>query len=165
MEKTNQSYILEKDIWTENDFEKMGWHDATIYGFVIEKNHGTFTADLVFDIDYIFDWIHPVEPEIYFSFWIAPCTIVFKEAFDLKIDIEIGFAEFEFEVADLHLVNKSKDSEREVYEWNLELQQGNFFFKSYGFDQIVRKKPIYAKEQILKIEERGGICFNRQSSL
>ncbi|MBK8291922.1 MAG: hypothetical protein IPK96_14315 [Flammeovirgaceae bacterium] len=44
-------YELEKWIWTEKDIEKMGCHDATIYGLRLNEN-------LELDIDYIFS----VEP-------------------------------------------------------------------------------------------------------
>ena len=89
-----EEYILEKKVWDEKDFSEMGWHDARIYAFAIEKNYDEFTADLVFDIDYIFSWVHPVEPEKYFSFWVAPCTLIFKEAFNLTMNIETGLTEF-----------------------------------------------------------------------
>lgn len=32
-----EQYILEKSIWTQDDFDMMGWHDVHIYGMVIEK--------------------------------------------------------------------------------------------------------------------------------
>jgi hypothetical protein len=164
MEETNQTYNLEKTIWTQDDFEKMGWHDSNVYGFIFERNSEKFTSDIVFDLDYIFEWIQPTEPEKYFSFWIAPCTLIFKDAFDLKIDIEIGQAEFELEIADLHLIAKTKNENEDIYEWNLEFQQGNISLKSHGFEQIVRKNAIYSNEQILDLEKRGGISFSRQAA-
>lgn len=42
-----ENYELEKWVWTENDFEQMGWHDATIYGVRLNQN-------LEIDLDYIF---------------------------------------------------------------------------------------------------------------
>ncbi len=40
------TYQLEKNIWTDTDFEKMGWHDNHIYKIRLIK-------DLELDIDYI----------------------------------------------------------------------------------------------------------------
>jgi hypothetical protein len=159
-----ENYKLEKEIWNEKDFTEMGWHDSRIHGFAIEKNYDEFTADLVFDIDYIFNWVHPVDPEKYFSFWIAPCTLIFKETFNLSMNIETGMTEFEFEISDLHLKTKSETEDGNIYDWDLELQQGNITFKSKGFEQIVRQKPIHVKEQVIEMEKRGGISFSRDTS-
>ncbi|TDQ78322.1 hypothetical protein [Sphingobacterium yanglingense] len=68
-----EDYKLEKTIWTEYDYEQMGWHDASIYGFIFQNdNIDSTTTDLLFDIDYIFKWVHPVPPKGNFSFWVAP---------------------------------------------------------------------------------------------
>ena len=50
-----EQYILEKSIWTQDDFAVMGWHDANIYGMVIEKGEELWQGNLIFDIDYIFE--------------------------------------------------------------------------------------------------------------
>ena len=47
-----QDYQVEKWIWTEEGFDEMGWHDATVYG--VRLNH-----NLEIDLDYIFEWIQP----------------------------------------------------------------------------------------------------------
>ncbi len=46
------TYQLEKNIWTDTDFEKMGWHDNHIYKIRLIK-------DLELDIDYILQWNSP----------------------------------------------------------------------------------------------------------
>ena len=33
-------FTLDKNIWTEADFEFMGWHDATIYGLLSRPETG-----------------------------------------------------------------------------------------------------------------------------
>jgi hypothetical protein len=50
-----------------------------------------------------------------------------------------------------------------VYEWEIELQRGQIALKSYGFEQIVRQKPIHVSRQSLSSEERGEINFGRKS--
>lgn len=163
MKEKKEIYELEKSIWTQDDFEIMGWHDANIYGITYEKSEGNWTADFLLDIDYIFEWIYPVSPAQTFTFWVAPCTLIFKECFDLHIDFntEGGYLEF-MEIADLHLNSKVEQMTNIfVYEWTIELQQGQITLKSYGLEQIVRKHPIYADGQVLTLEERGGINFGR----
>ncbi|MEJ6979425.1 hypothetical protein WG906_03130 [Pedobacter sp. P351] len=47
-------YDLENQIWTEQDFDNMGWHDSSIYGIAFGRPY-----ELSFDIDYIFKWVEP----------------------------------------------------------------------------------------------------------
>lgn len=160
-----EQYILEKSIWTQDDFDNMGWHDANIYGMIIEKGEEPWQGNLIFDIDYIFEWIHPVPPQEYFSFWVAPCTLIFKEVYDVKIDIDYRGGAFDLlEISDLDLISKyEQETGVIIYEWQMGLQEGDIRFKSLGFDQIVRKAPVYTNSQVLSLEERGGISFVKQA--
>jgi hypothetical protein len=66
------------------------------------------------------------------------------------------------EVADLYLVDKVEQEPNQwIYEWKIDLQEGNINFKSSGFDQIVRQKPIFTDGQFLTLEERNGISFSQ----
>jgi len=160
-----EKYILEKKIWTQDDFDIMGWHDANIYGMIIEKGEEQWQANLIFDIDYIFEWVHPVHPQKYFSFWIAPCTLIFKEVYELRIDIDQQGNSLElFDFHNISLLSKNElENDIIVYEWLLELHIGEIQFKSLGFEQIVRMVPIYTNGQVLSLEERGGISFTNQA--
>ena len=75
-----QEYQLEKWIWTESDLEKMGWHDATVYGFRLNKN-------FEIDLDYIFQWNQPEVDGFHFTFWVAPCTLVFQSPKELSFEL------------------------------------------------------------------------------
>jgi hypothetical protein len=76
------TYVLEKNLWTEADFEVMGCHDATFHAVAV---HGE-DYRLFFDLDYIFQWNAPVPPEPHFTFWIAPVTLVFEGVQDSKFN-------------------------------------------------------------------------------
>ena len=160
------TYTLEKEIWTHSDFEKMGWHDTKIYGIAIEKNDDNFGADFLLDIDYIFKWVRPALSAGCFTFWVAPCTLIFKNCFDLCIGIEtrgaaLGFTEME--INDLNLIGVvEQEKNKFVYHWIIDLQGGRIELKSYGFEQIVRHKPIHVQRQSLSLEERGEINFGRK---
>lgn len=70
------------------------------------------------------------------------------------------------EIADLYLKRKvEQETNRFVYEWGIELQQGFINLKSYGLEQIVRKKPQHVQGQVLSLDERGGINFGRRPFL
>jgi hypothetical protein len=52
MDASSKEYQLEKSLWTEKDFDTMGWHDSFVYGISFGENF-----QLLFDIDYIFKWV------------------------------------------------------------------------------------------------------------
>lgn len=164
---TTESAIfnLDKPIWTQDDYGQMGWHDCTIYGLTFLPVDENGATDLVFDIDYIFKWVNPSKPGQPLSFWVSPCTLVFKSAFALTMNIDRrGGTTDMLEVADLYLVDKvEQEANKWIYEWVIELQEGKIHFKSSGFDQIVRQQPIFTKSQCLTLEERNGISFSQTS--
>lgn len=154
-------FTLEKNVWTQDDYEQMGWHDCSIYGLSFLPVDEKGTTHLLFDIDYMFKWVNPVPPKQTFSFWVAPCTLVFKDTFDLVINVDRkGGTTDMLEIADLYLSEKiEQEKNKWVYEWNIDLQEGYIKFKSLGFDQIVRQKPTFTDRQILSLDERNGISF------
>ena len=165
MTENQELFKLDKTIWTKNDFDKMGWHDSSIYGLTFLPVDENGTTHLVFDIDYIFKWVNPIPPKEIFSFWVAPCTLIFQDTFSLIINIDRqGGTTDMLEIADLYLVDKvEQEANKFIYEWNIELQEGHIKFKSSGFDQIVRQKPFFTDSQCLTLDERNGISFSTVS--
>ncbi len=157
-----EAYELEKAVWTEDDFSAMGWHDARIYGFaILNEEEEMWKNEFLLDIDYIFKWVQPFPPSSHFTFWVAPCTLIFRNFYDLVIDADAGGESLE--VADLRLSEKLTNQNNGViyYSWEIELQGGLISLKSEGFNQIVRGVPIHTPGQTLSIVERGGISFER----
>jgi hypothetical protein len=60
-------YQLEKNIFTEADFEQMNWHDCHIHSFSFNDNY-----ELLMDIDYMFEWVHPKKEADTTSFGLLP---------------------------------------------------------------------------------------------
>jgi hypothetical protein len=158
---TSKIYNLEKSIWTEKDFNSMGWHDSRIHGFAITTDDENFQSELLLDIDYIFQWINPVPPDVYFTFFVAPCTLVFHNISDLTVDIETGrIVGVELEIADLHLVEKREQTD--IIYWNIETQQDDIKFEASGYTQYVRQNPKLVRGQKLSLDERNGIRFDKK---
>ena len=111
-------YKLEKNIWTDADFENMGWHDCNIYQIRL-------TEDLELDIDYILQWNKPDLEGLPFTFWVAPSTLVFKSVKDLTFDFNISF-ENTFEIEYIGNENRNR--------WTIITRQGDIQFNSKGFD-------------------------------
>jgi len=156
-------FTLDKNIWTQDDYEQMGWHDCSIYGLTFLPVDEIGTAHLVFDIDYIFKWVDPLKPGQPISFWVSPCTLIFKDTFALTMNVDRrGGTTDMLEVADLYLVDKvEQEANQWIYEWKIDLQEGHINFKSSGFSQIVRQKPIFTDGQSLTLAERNGISFSQ----
>lgn len=141
------NYSLEKWIWTEADFEQMGWHDARIYAV-------QFGKDISFDIDYIFEWIQ-VDKDDFFSFIVAPATLVFPEPSVVSINIDFRLSQ-EIEIEDI----SCRVSAAGETEWHIESHQGNIIITAPSFRQIVRRAPTQQTGQQVIPEERGLPSFS-----
>jgi hypothetical protein len=70
-----EAHSLEKALWSDADFDVMGWHDATVHAIAFEESDDR--AALLIDLDYIVRWIEPQPLSRSFSFLVAPATLVF----------------------------------------------------------------------------------------
>ncbi|MDU0369667.1 hypothetical protein ACFPAF_04615 [Hymenobacter endophyticus] len=141
------SYQLEKWVWTEADFEQMGWHDARIYAV-------QFGQEISFDIDYIFQWVQSDEDD-YFSFWVAPATLIFPEAVHVAWAIDFRpNQELEIE----HISRQTSAIGATV--WCIETHQGDIRITAEGFRQIIRRPPTLQVGQQITPEERGASNFD-----
>ena len=141
----------------------MGWHDATIHGLAF----GPGEFELSLDIDYIFKWVHPAEGEGYFSFWVAPCTLVVQNVYDLHLDAELDNISL-VEIADVYRTDPRKPSNADFigrdtdWQWTIDCHDGKISFRSVGFKRYVRRSPVLTKSQTLDLSERGGFSFERR---
>ena len=160
------SYVVEKPIWEDGDFARMSWHDATIYAIAF----GPGEFELSMDIDYIFMWVHPAEGERFFRFWVAPCTLVFQNVYDLYLEASrYGGTTLSIDSVRRTDPRRPKNADfigREFeWLWTLECHHGELSFRSVGFKQYMRRAPVYTLKQSLELRERGGISFETRSYL
>lgn len=151
---SKEQFVLEKEIWTDNDLLKMGWQDVQIWS--------TYADDLkeeyVLDLDYIFKWEEPNSNESNFSFWVSKATIVFDGV--NGVTVSLSSKEGAVEVIRLCRENMSQDSK--LHEFVFECAQGKISIKSTGFKMYVRSKPVLISGQYFTYQERGGISFDRK---
>lgn len=149
---------LAKSIWSDADFETMGWHDVTIHGLCVQPGAADDSLPrLLLDIDYIVRWVHPVPPEKHFGFWIAPSTLVFDDVWDIEGDLDFKGMALSLEIDHLH--RSTSDGSRGGPRWHVE---GHFFdleFRAPGFRQYLRQMPRHTQRLVLSHGERGGISF------
>ena len=138
-------YELEKSIWTDSDFAKMGWHDNHIY-----KIH--LAEDLELDIDYIFQWNKPDIEGLAFTFWVAPVTLIFNKVKNLSFDFDTKF-EDSFEIEDIERDDNNQ--------WTIIIRQGELQFTAEGFEQFVRQAPSFQFGQTISYIERNGYSLDR----
>jgi hypothetical protein len=157
MEQSSNKYILKKALWTEADFEVMGWHDCHIHAISFG---GDF--ELLFDVDYIFKW---VSHKKHFDFWVSPCTLAFENVYDIEFDLSYSTGGLDIDDITKGSPNKPRNATligRDLeFFWEIETQQGQIQFKSVGYKQYVRSLPVYQRAQYFNLIERGGISFDR----
>jgi len=160
-----EKYHLEKQLWTEVDFDFMGWHDSHVYAVSFSSLEKEY--EFMLDIDYIFKWVSPLEGETYFKFWIAPCTLIFENVYDLVIDLEISVPS-EITIGDIIRKNPKTPKgvdyiEKDVeYDWLIETFNGDISFKSTGYKQYVRQHPKLTENQEIDFENRAGVSFSKE---
>lgn len=150
-------YHPEKLIWSDRDFEGMGWHDATVWSMVADAENFEFMVD----IDYIFDWVHPEAGETYFKFWVAPVTMVFENASDVYINLKsqqgcVAVVELRREV-----IGPSPNSKYTQYRYVFECQEGEIQLEATSFSMYVRRSPALLTAQSFELTSRKGVSFSR----
>ena len=148
-------YELEASIWTDADFDRMGWHDCRIHAMGFNPAAGEF----LLDIDYIFAWVPPPAGETYFKFWLAPATLVFEESSDMRIDVstwsDLGIDRV------LRSAPQQLPDGRLAYTYTLECQQGEISVSASGYRMFVKRMPVLQQGQVLESAQRGGQTFSR----
>ena len=155
-----QEYKLEKWIWTEADFDVMGWHDSEIHATAFFPED----FELIFDIDYIFEWIDPQPNETCFKFWVAPATLVFKNVHDVEFDIDSYNGKLEIDnirkEGESSPINAEFIGKASEWLWTIECQEGEIRFRSVGYEQFTRAAPELTQSQTLDRKAKG-ISFAR----
>lgn len=152
---------LAKAVWTDADFPAMGWHDCRVHAInVAEYEDETLPPNrLLLDLDYIVRWVEPAPGQRHFTFWVAPATLVFEEAWDITGDI--GPLYGCLEIADLHRL-PAPDG-KPYPEWHVEGHSFDLRLRARGFRQYFRSPPRHVSRQVLTSRERGGVGFAEQA--
>lgn len=157
----DQGHGLTKAVWTDADFDVMGWHDCKLYALaLIQDDEDDFAGRLFLDLDYIVRWAGGGTPGELYSFWISPATLIFHGVYHLEGSItqSRSFPEA-FEIDGL---NREPVDDRLGYDrWTIESELA-ISFRAAGFRQIMRREPLHVPDQHLAMQLRGGISFSAQ---
>jgi len=153
-------YLPEKWVWTAADFDRLGWHDALVHALAFLPE----TYELALDIDYLFQWVRPAADESYFSFWVAPCTLIFEDV--AALDLALSSSAGDFAIAD-----RTRESlpprpgtdtpAPRTWRWHLDGHEGDIASQATGYTQYIRAAPLHIQRQRLDRAARGGLSFAR----
>lgn len=146
-----------RTLWTDADFEEMGWHDNAVHAIALEPAPND-PGSLLLDIDYILEWVPCAVPGRSLSFWVCPATLVFHQAWDLITDIDLTGWSFQLSIG---AIERSGPDEHGSFDWTLAGDLFTMSLRAPGFTQYLRRAPIHTPGQRLSIEERGGLSFDQ----
>ena len=130
-----------KKIWTDNDFDEMGWHDSRLYQLKFPDEDCNF----ILYIDYIFEWVKYKDR---YKFWVSPCEMVFKNVIDLNLNLL-----FENSIGiDIDLIKREEmgltpNGKMTDWKYQIETDRGRIEFTSTGFEMNLISQPILSKSQ------------------
>lgn len=146
-----------RPVWTEADFEEMGWHDNRVHAVALEYTP-PYPGRVLLDIDYIVEWVHPDDNDGVHGFWISPATLVFEHASDLTSTVDLTGMAFELS---LDAIVRSEPDPHGRFEWRLQGHEFTMTLTAPGYRQFLRQPPVLSESpsQCLTVEERGGFSF------
>jgi hypothetical protein len=128
-------------IWTDADFDAMGWHDARIFAIDFPRE----SYSLTFEIAYIFEWV-PVDDG--FRFWVSRCDLIFDNVSQLRIDLDVEYS------VEIYIMDIARGDEHRnpgaalgARRYTLECSSGTISFRATGYRQRVRHKPVLSARQ------------------
>ncbi|MFF4169652.1 hypothetical protein [Streptomyces sp. NPDC001744] len=154
---SHQASGLSKSVWSDADFEEMGWHDATVHALYVQQTDDILPR-LLLDLDYIVRWVHPVRPAKNFSFWVAPATLVFEDVWDLEGDLDFKGTPPDLEIDEVRRLVPD-NGRQDLPQWHIQGHAFDLKFRASCFRQYFRRAPQFTSAQVLSDAERGGCCF------
>jgi hypothetical protein len=144
-----------KHVWTADDFDQMSWHDNHVHGVrFLSGQDGA--GELVFDIDYILEWLKDDQSK--FKFRVQAATLVFHDVMFPRIAVDYASATAAFGPFMISGIER-RIEKRERYEaqiWRLPITWpgGQIEFEARGFTQRADGQPVVTSNQVLRAQER-----------
>src|SRR5262245_32266029 len=159
------------DTVTETDFEELSWHDCHIWGMEFQTgdpDEDDWTSDVVFNIDYIVEWLCGVDQSTRFR--VAPARLTFHVVSDLKVAVDRGRRGFQASPTQV-LIDRIRRERIPRHEQKLFLDQpyyrrtvelcaptkGSIEFGAVRFTQALLAEPIVSERQHLTLRERNRL--------
>ena len=138
--------------WTNADFEGMSWHDNRVRGVRFRNPREGYDSDLIFDIDYILDWIKGGD---FFQFVVAPATLTFHSAHKMHIDLVVNFKQ-DLDINRIDREELTTEGEKKVgyRRWLFQIhfhdQKNPIMLEATGFTQETLATPCISRHQCIE---------------
>jgi len=151
---------LKKSTYGNEDFEDLSFHDNFIHAMTFDPDE----FELLFDIDYLTKWVLN-EGQGHYSFVIAPSTLIFRNVYDVEVDISVGsVCTFDISEISRELLPRRTGAAVDYYRFEIKLDHvGTIKFTSTSFNLYLRSIHEETDSQMLSRKERGGISFDEIS--
>ncbi len=149
------------------DFDALSWHDCHIWAIAFQPgnpNHGDWTSDLAFDIDFICQWQCD---DGACRFRVAPAMLIFHDVSDARIAIVWDRTSYAHELSIAEIVREplARDEtglaqDKPSYRWIIKLnwpENGEISFIASGFTQTLSAKPALLDEQSFSLAARDAL--------
>lgn len=129
-----------KNQWSTSDFDAMSWHDVHVHGFrLADENPDYGTADIIFDIDYILEWISVDQG---FTFAVAQASLRFHGASDLRFSLDYkaptaGMCAFSLARIERRTITYPTGFQSFGWELDINWPTGKIEFEATGFTQLL----------------------------
>jgi len=155
--------------YTEANFERLSWHDCHIWAIDFRTRgpgDEDWTSDLVFDIDFIVEWICGVDGTA--QFLVAPAALAFHGVTDANIAMNWGASGHQTALHPVsigrvereQIQNRKVFLDRPYYSWKIFLNWPNgseISFGAVGFTQTLLSEPVLTSEQSLSRRQRDEL--------
>jgi hypothetical protein len=146
-------------MYTTADIEAISWHDNAVHGFRIVEGADNRGGTLVFDIDFILEWL-PGENGS-FEFRIEPSALTFRDVTDLVLSVDYAASTAAVQPMTIHEIHRETiayPNGYTSYKWRIEINwppNSYFSFRSDGFTQEATRTPVTGGRQYLSVAERS----------
>jgi hypothetical protein len=162
MADTCRPRLDRQTVLTEEDFDRLCWHDCHIWGMSFragEPELNDWTSDFVLDIDFICEWCC-TNPNGRFR--VSPAFLAFHGVQSPQITINWGESSLAHplsmeEICREGIAQSSLAPGKTNYLWQIKLnwpEGGMIKFSAFGFTQTLRTEPVLNDEQFLSLKAR-----------
>ncbi len=142
-------------IWTDQDFEKMSWHDNHVHGLrIVEGEYGA--GELMLDLDHIIEWCNCEDG---CKFRILPVTLTFRGVTSLQLSLDYktptaGLCPFS--IASIEREHQERDCYvAKIWRILINWPNGTIEFEAEGFVQRGVGESVLSEGQYLNPQQRN----------
>lgn len=141
-------------LWTDDEFERMSWHDNHVHALrILEGRYGS--GRLLLDVDYILEWHCDAEEH---RFLVQPVTLTFFDVSALRLTLDYAspsaaLAPFSIDAIERRLEERERYTAR-LWTILISWPPGEITFEAAGYEQRAIGRAVPSREQCLRPDER-----------